>query len=77
MSTHASLLRGIALCALLACTGAATAQDKQFSFAYDQPKTSAYGFGYLSEKEACLRQLHDMVRAARCGERFITTDEFN
>src|SRR5262249_62670 len=26
--------------------------------------TSAYGFGYLSEKEACLRQLHDMVRAA-------------
>ncbi|HYJ98576.1 MAG TPA: TRAP transporter substrate-binding protein [Burkholderiaceae bacterium] len=45
MSTHASLLRGIALCALLACTGAATAQNKQFSFAYDQPKTSAYGFG--------------------------------
>ena len=26
--------------------------------------TSAYGSGYLSEKEACLRQLHDMVRAA-------------
>jgi len=26
--------------------------------------TSAYGFGHLSEKEACLRQLHDMVRAA-------------
>jgi phenylpropionate dioxygenase-like ring-hydroxylating dioxygenase large terminal subunit len=26
--------------------------------------TSAYGFGYLSEKEACLRQLHDMVRTA-------------
>ena len=26
--------------------------------------TSAYGVGYLSEKEACLRQLHDMVRAA-------------
>ena len=26
--------------------------------------TGAYGFGYLSEKEACLRQLHDMVRAA-------------
>src|SRR5438445_138675 len=24
---------------------AATAQNKQFSFAYDQPKTSAYGFG--------------------------------
>jgi phenylpropionate dioxygenase-like ring-hydroxylating dioxygenase large terminal subunit len=26
--------------------------------------TSAYSTGYLSEKEACLRQLHDMVRAA-------------
>ena len=26
--------------------------------------TSAYGSGYLSEKEACLRQLHDMVRTA-------------
>jgi phenylpropionate dioxygenase-like ring-hydroxylating dioxygenase large terminal subunit len=26
--------------------------------------TSAYRVGYLSEKEACLRQLHDMVRAA-------------
>ena len=26
--------------------------------------TSAYTTGYLSEKEACLRQLHDMVRAA-------------
>jgi phenylpropionate dioxygenase-like ring-hydroxylating dioxygenase large terminal subunit len=26
--------------------------------------TGAYGFGYLSKKEACLRQLHDMVRAA-------------
>ena len=26
--------------------------------------TSAYGVGTLSEKEACLRQLHDMVRAA-------------
>ena len=45
MSIHTSLLRGIALCALLASTGAATAQNKQFSFAYDQPKTSAYGFG--------------------------------
>src|SRR5262249_7589365 len=26
--------------------------------------TSSYGFGYLSEKEACLRQLHAMGRAA-------------
>jgi hypothetical protein len=24
--------------------------------------TSAYGYGYLSEKEACVRQFHDMVR---------------
>lgn len=36
----------IALCAGLAmATPAAMGQSRQFSFAYDQPKTSAYGFG--------------------------------
>jgi tripartite ATP-independent transporter DctP family solute receptor len=45
MSTHASLIHRIALSALLALAGSAMAQNKQFSFAYDQPKTSAYGFG--------------------------------
>ena len=29
----------------VALAGSAAAQNKQFSFAYDQPKTSAYGFG--------------------------------
>src|SRR3989454_1936248 len=45
MSIRASLTRGIALCALLGLAGAALAQKREFSFAYDQPKTSAYGFG--------------------------------
>jgi TRAP-type transport system periplasmic protein len=45
MSTKASLLRTIALAAGLAVAGTAMAQKKEFSFAYDQPKTSAYGFG--------------------------------
>ena len=47
---HASLARGLALAAgltagLALATSAALAQNKQFSFAYDQPRTSAYGFG--------------------------------
>jgi TRAP-type transport system periplasmic protein len=42
---NASLFRALALCAGLVLTGSAPAQNKQFSFAYDQPKTSAYGFG--------------------------------
>ena len=34
------------LCAGLALASSlATAQNKQFTFAYDQPKSSAYGFG--------------------------------
>ena len=45
MSIRASLIRGIACCALLALAGMALAQKREFSFAYDQPKTSAYGFG--------------------------------
>ena len=43
---HASLIRGFAVAAGLAmASSAALAQNKQFSFAYDQPRTSAYGFG--------------------------------
>ena len=38
--THA-----IALCAGLALAGAAAAQKRDLSFAYDQPRTSAYGYG--------------------------------
>ena len=45
MSIRTSLTRGIAVCALLGLAGAALAQKREFSFAYDQPKTSAYGFG--------------------------------
>jgi TRAP-type transport system periplasmic protein len=45
MSSKVSLLRTIALSACLALAGSALAQNKQFSFAYDQPKTSAYGYG--------------------------------
>jgi len=45
MSTNASLIRTIVLFVGVALAGAAIAQNKQFSFAYDQPKTSAYGFG--------------------------------
>jgi tripartite ATP-independent transporter DctP family solute receptor len=40
-----SLLRTLVLSLGLALAGSASAQNKQFSFAYDQPKTSAYGFG--------------------------------
>jgi tripartite ATP-independent transporter DctP family solute receptor len=45
MSRTASLLRTIALSAGLALAAPAFAQNKQFSFAFDQPKASAYGFG--------------------------------
>jgi len=45
MSIRAPLTRGIVLCALLALAGTVLAQKREFSFAYDQPKTSAYGFG--------------------------------
>lgn len=45
MPTRAFLLRTLVLSVGLALAGSAMAQDKQYSFAYDQPKTSAYGFG--------------------------------
>jgi tripartite ATP-independent transporter DctP family solute receptor len=45
MYSTTSLLRGIALSVGLALMGPALAQTKQLSFAYDQPKTSAYAFG--------------------------------
>jgi tripartite ATP-independent transporter DctP family solute receptor len=35
----------IAFAAALAISSAASAQKREFSFAYDQPRTSAYGFG--------------------------------
>jgi TRAP-type transport system periplasmic protein len=45
-SRYASIFSSIALAAGLAlASSAALAQSKQYSFAYDQPKTSAYGFG--------------------------------
>jgi|CXWL01.1.fsa_nt_gi tripartite ATP-independent transporter DctP family solute receptor len=45
-STQFSKFRAIAFAAGLAfASSAALAQNKQYSFAYDQPKTSAYGFG--------------------------------
>jgi len=44
--THACTIRGIALVAGLAiASSAAMAQNRQFSFAYDQPRSSAYAFG--------------------------------
>jgi len=43
---HARIVRGLALAAALAmAASSATAQNRQFSFAYDQPRTSAYAFG--------------------------------
>ena len=45
MSSNASLVRTVVLSAGLALAGSTLAQNKEFSFAYDQPKTSAYGFG--------------------------------
>src|SRR6266849_7444549 len=45
MSRTTSIIRMTVLSLGVALAGAATAQNKQFSFAYDQPKTSAYGFG--------------------------------
>jgi TRAP-type transport system periplasmic protein len=45
MSGNAALFHTLVLAAGLALAGPAAAQNKQFSFAYDQPKTSAYGFG--------------------------------
>jgi TRAP-type transport system periplasmic protein len=45
MSRNASFIGTIALAIGLACAGTASAQNKQLSFAYDQPKTSAYAFG--------------------------------
>ena len=45
MSRTTSLIRMTVLSLGLVLAGAAAAQNKQFSFAYDQPKTSAYGFG--------------------------------
>jgi tripartite ATP-independent transporter DctP family solute receptor len=43
---RAALALGIALCAGLAlASSAALAQKREFSFAYDQPHASAYGFG--------------------------------
>jgi tripartite ATP-independent transporter DctP family solute receptor len=40
-----SILSGLVLCAGLAASSAALAQNRQFSFAYDQPKSSGYGAG--------------------------------
>jgi TRAP-type transport system periplasmic protein len=45
MSKHATIIRGIAVSVGLAMASCALAQGKQFSFAYDQPKTSAYAYG--------------------------------
>ena len=41
----ACFIRTLALLVGVAMAGVATAQTKPFTFAYDQPKTSAYGFG--------------------------------
>ena len=44
--SHASIIRGLAFAAgLVIASSAAMAQNKEFSFAYDQPRTSAYAFG--------------------------------
>ena len=43
--TPFSFVRTLVLGVGLAAVGAAGAQSRQFAFAYDQPKTSAYGFG--------------------------------
>ena len=40
-----NVVRTLVLSLGLALCGAATAQKKEYSFAYDQPKTSAYAFG--------------------------------
>jgi len=45
MSRKASLARAVVLALGVVLAGSAFAQKKEFSFAYDQPKTSAYGFG--------------------------------
>ena len=45
MSRSASLVRTLVASVSLALAGPALAQNKAYSFAYDQPKTSAYGFG--------------------------------
>jgi len=39
------MLRFIAFTAALAVSSTTLAQKREFSFAYDQPRTSAYGFG--------------------------------
>jgi TRAP-type transport system periplasmic protein len=45
MSRNASFIGSIALAIGFASAGTASAQNKQLSFAYDQPKTSAYAYG--------------------------------
>ncbi|MDQ2780617.1 MAG: TRAP transporter substrate-binding protein DctP, partial [Pseudomonadota bacterium] len=45
MFTIASLLRAFLFSLSLVSAGSAIAQAKPYSFAYDQPKTSAYGYG--------------------------------
>jgi TRAP-type transport system periplasmic protein len=45
MSRNASFIGSIVVAAGLAWAGPAGAQNKQLSFAYDQPKTSAYAYG--------------------------------
>ncbi len=45
MSRRSILLRTILVSVGVALAGSAAAQNKQFSFAYDQPKASAYAFG--------------------------------
>src|SRR5689334_11638031 len=53
--THA-----IALCAGLALAGAAAAQKREFSLAYDQPHTSAYGYG----ADAFAKKLEELSKGA-------------
>ncbi len=45
MNRFTSLVRFVTLCTGLAMAFAASAQKKEFSFAFDQPRTCAYGFG--------------------------------
>src|SRR5829696_7305628 len=44
-SRYLSLARGILLGGMILSTTGALAQNRQFSFAYDQPKNSGYGIG--------------------------------
>jgi tripartite ATP-independent transporter DctP family solute receptor len=58
--TGTALLSGVALCAGLALAGSALAQKKEFTFAYDQPHASAYGFG----ADVFAKKLEDLSKGA-------------